>query len=129
MQLKRMRAWERPPLPVNLCYPSSWSLGLEDRWLSALSSDARLLLYWRCDVMSSVIGTFRAEGVKAPDWLRQAFWQGAKRALRKGLPSSRNVCNDCYNTCLDPCKAQLQYRSAVPPERGTSISRDRLLLK
>ena len=62
MKLKRMRAWERPPLPVNLHYPSSWSLGLEDRWLSAPSSDAHLLLYWRRDVMSSVVGTFRAEG-------------------------------------------------------------------
>ena len=62
MQLKQMRAWERPPLPVNLHYPSSWSLGLEDRWLSAPSSDVRLLLYWRCDVMSSVVGTFQAEG-------------------------------------------------------------------
>ena len=62
MQLKEMLAWERPPLPVNLHYPSSRSLGLEDRWLSAPSSDARLLLYWRRDVMSSVIGMFRAEG-------------------------------------------------------------------
>ena len=62
MQLKQMRAWERPPLPVNLRYPSSRSLALEDRWLSAPSSDARLLLYWRCDVMSSVVGTFQAEG-------------------------------------------------------------------
>ena len=62
MQLKQMQAWERPPLPVNLRYPSSWSLGLEDRWLSALSSDVRFLLYWRHDVMSSVIGTFRAKG-------------------------------------------------------------------
>ena len=62
MKLKLMRAWERPPLPVNLHYPSSQSLGLEDRWLSAPSLDAHLLLYWRRDVMSSVIGTFRAEG-------------------------------------------------------------------
>ena len=62
MQLKQMRAWERPPLPVNLRYPSSQSLGLEDRWLSAPSSDAHLLLYWRRDVMSSVVGTFRAKG-------------------------------------------------------------------
>ena len=62
MQLKQMQAWERPPLPVNLHCPSSQSLGLEDRWLSAPSSDARLLLYWRRDIMSSVVGTFRAEG-------------------------------------------------------------------
>ena len=62
MQLKWLRAWERPPLPVNLRYPSSRSLGLEDRWLSALSSDACLLLYWRRDVMSSVVGTFRTKG-------------------------------------------------------------------
>ena len=62
MQLKRMRAWERPPLLVNLRYPSSQSLGLEDRWLSAPSSDAHLLLYWRHDVMSSVIGMFQAKG-------------------------------------------------------------------
>ena len=62
MQLKWMRTWERPPLPVNSPYQPSRSLGLEDRWLSAPSSDAHLLLYWRCDVMSSVIGTFRAKG-------------------------------------------------------------------
>ena len=67
--------------------------------------------------------------MKAPDWLRRAFWQGAKRVLRKGLPSSSNVRNDYYDTCLDPCEARLPYRSAVPPERGTSISRDQLLLK
>ena len=68
-------------------------------------------------------------GVKAPDWLRRAFWQGVKRVLQKGLPSSRKVCNDYYDTHLDPCEARLRYRSAIPPERGTSISRDRLLLK
>ena len=62
MKLKWMQTWERLPLPVNLYYPSSRSLGLEDRWLSALSSDACLFLYWRRDIMSSVIGTFRAEG-------------------------------------------------------------------
>ena len=62
MRLKQMRTWERPLLPVNLYYLSSQSLGLEDRWLSAPSSDARLLLYWRRDVMSSVVGTFWAEG-------------------------------------------------------------------
>ena len=67
--------------------------------------------------------------MKVPDWLRRAFWQGAKRALQKGLPSSRNVRNDYYDTCLDPCKARLLYRSSVPTERGTSISGDRLLLK
>ena len=67
--------------------------------------------------------------MKAPDWLRWAFWQDAKRVLWIGLPSSRNVRNNYYDTRLDPCKAQLQYRSAIPPERGTSISRDRLLLK
>ena len=129
MQLKQIQAWERPPLPVNLRYPSSRSLGLEDRWLSAPSSDACLLLYWRCDVMSSVVGTFRLRGMKAPDWLRRAFWQSAKRVLQKGLPSSRKVRNDYYDTRLDPCEARLWYRSAIPPERGTSISRDRLLLK
>ena len=62
MRLKWMQAWERPPLPVNLHYPYSRSLGLEDRWLNAPSSDACLLLYWRRDVMSSVIGMFWAEG-------------------------------------------------------------------
>ena len=62
MQLKQMQAWERPPLPVNLQYQPSQSLGLEDQWLSAPSSDACLLLYWRCDVMSSVVGMFRAKG-------------------------------------------------------------------
>ena len=67
--------------------------------------------------------------MKAPDWLRQVSWQGAKRALWKGLPLSRNVRNDYYNTHLDPCEAWLRYRSAIPHERGTSISRDRLLLK
>ena len=29
--------------------------------------------------------------MKAPDWLQRAFWQDAKRVLRKGLPSSRKV--------------------------------------
>ena len=67
--------------------------------------------------------------MKAPDWLRWPFWQGAKRALRKGLPLSRNVRNDCYDTCLDPCEVQLPYRSAVPTERGPSVSGDQLLLK
>ena len=67
--------------------------------------------------------------MKVPDWLQWAFWQGAKRALQKGLPSSHNVRNDYYDTCLDLCKARLLYRSAVPTERGPSISGDRLLLK
>ena len=68
-------------------------------------------------------------GMKVPDWPRRAFWQGAKRALQKDLPLSRNVCNDYYDTRLDPCKAQLLYRSAAPTESGTSVSGDRLLLK
>ena len=68
-------------------------------------------------------------GVKASDWSWWAFWQGAKRGLRKGLPSSRKVCNDYYDTRLDPGEARLRYRSAIPPERGTSISGDRLMLK
>ena len=62
MQLKWMRTWERPPLPVNSPYQPSQSLGLEDQWLSAPSSDARLLLYWRRDVMSLVVGMFQAKG-------------------------------------------------------------------
>ena len=67
--------------------------------------------------------------MKASDWSQWAFWQCAKRVLRKGLPSSRKVRNNYYDTRLDLGKARLQYRSAIPPERGTSISRDRLLLK
>ena len=62
MQLKRMRIWERPPLPVNAPHQPSRSLGLEDQWLSVPSSDACLLLYWRRDVMSSAVGTFWAKG-------------------------------------------------------------------
>ena len=121
MQLKRMRAWERPSLPVNLRYQPSWSSGLEDRWLRAPSSDARLLLYWRRDVMSSVVGTLR--GMKVPDWLRQAFWQGAKRALRKGLPSSRKVCNDYYDIHArrGSCIAVLFPLKGVPASLETNF--------
>ena len=68
-------------------------------------------------------------GVKASDWSWRAFWQGAKRGLPKGLPSSCKVRNDYYDTRLDLGKAWLRYRSAIPPERGTSISGDRLMLK
>ena len=67
--------------------------------------------------------------MKASDWSRQAFWQGAKGGLRKGLPSSRKVCNDYYDTRLDPGEVRLRYHSANTPERGTSISGDRLMLK
>ena len=87
--------------------------------------------FYTGDVTSWVQSLERSglRGVKAPDWLRRASWQGAKSTLWKGLPSSRNVRNDYYDTHLDPCEAQLQYRSAIPPERGTSVSRDQLLLK
>ena len=87
--------------------------------------------FYTGDVMSRVQSLERSglRGVKASDWSRWAFWQRAKRVLWKGLPSSRKVCNDYYDTCLDPGKAQLRYRSAIPPERGTSISRDRLMVK
>ena len=87
--------------------------------------------FYTGDMMSWVQSLERSglRGMKAPDWLWQAFWQDAKRVLQKGLPSSRKVHNDYYNTHLDPCKVWLWYRSAIPPERGTSISRDRLLLK
>ena len=87
--------------------------------------------FYTGDVTSWVQSLERSglRGVKAPDWLQRAFWQGAKRALQKGLPSSRNVRNDYYNTRLDACDARLWYRSAIPPQRGTRISRDRLLLK
>ena len=87
--------------------------------------------FYTGDVTSWVQSLERSglRGVKASDWLRRAFWQSAKRALRKGLPSSRNVRNNYYDTCLDPCKARLRYRSAVPTERGPSVSGDRLLLK
>ena len=87
--------------------------------------------FYTGDVTSWVQSLERSglRGVKAPDWLRWAFWQGAKRVLQKGLPLSHKVRNDYYDTHLDPCEARLRYRSAIPPERGTSISRDRLLLK
>ena len=67
--------------------------------------------------------------MKASDWSRWAFWQGAKRVLQKGLPSSHKVRNDYYDTRLDLGEAWLRYRSAIPPERGTSISGDQLMLK
>ena len=87
--------------------------------------------FYTGDVMSWVQSLEHSglRGVKASDWSRRAFWQGAKRGLRKGLPSSHKVRNDDYNTHLDPGEAWLQYRSAIPPERGTSISGDRLMLK
>ena len=68
-------------------------------------------------------------GVKASDWSRRAFWQGAKKGLWKGLPSSRKVRNDYYDTPLDPGKGTAPVSQCYSPERGTSISGDRLMLK
>ena len=87
--------------------------------------------FYTGDVTSWVESLERSglRGMKTPDWPRWAFWQGAKKVLQKGLPLSRKVRNDYYDTRLDLCEAQLRYCSAIPPERGTTISRDWLLLK
>ena len=73
--------------------------------------------FYTGDVTSWVQSLERSwlRGMKASDWLRRPFWQCAKRVLRKGLPSSRKVRNDYYDTRLDLAKAQLRYHSAIPP--------------
>ena len=80
--------------------------------------------------MSSVIGTFRAEGRERLLIGRD----GPFGKVPKGFSGKAYLRPVRFTTtAMIPvwiwAKARLRYRSAIPPERGTSISGDRLMLK